>query len=193
MEDLEEQKKTKAVPIPSKPAVSEGVRNRAITLIEKTAKLDAMTSQGVTHTAFRDQLAEVKAALDTMGLLGWPKEWSGERADFDSTADAWNRAIYLWKAELDYATESRRSRLELLDGIYSNHTNDVERFASGSTTYGPALISLQKRYISKIQALANDGFAGGEGRLEAVIQFFLATGSLYSTEAQRGLRESLKE
>jgi hypothetical protein len=88
-------------------------KSRVQTLIEKAAKLRAMTDQGVELTRFQDQLAETKAAWDTMSFNGWPAEWQREREGLAAALAAWNLANELWQ-------EKERSRHGTVIDFYSN-------------------------------------------------------------------------
>ncbi len=87
-------------PVPAKQPASEESRARIISLLEKAAKLGTMTDQGVTLSPYKDQLAEIKSAWDTMSLIGWPSEWEKEQAMLEVAIDAWTLGLRIWETKV---------------------------------------------------------------------------------------------
>jgi hypothetical protein len=95
------------VPTPQPtPAISEDTKSRVLDFIEKAAKIDNMTAQGVTYTQFTDQLAEVKSAWQTLTLVSWPETWGKEKAEFESAIDGWNLANEIWGKQIEVSSDS---------------------------------------------------------------------------------------
>jgi hypothetical protein len=124
-------------PPPQKPTISEDTKTRVLSLTEKGAKLRTMTEQGIAFTPFKDQLAEVKSASETLSLVGWPPTWNHEQANFESAIEAWNLAIDIWEAKLRAdrdpgdklrfmldVTKLYGARLQNLADLVSRRTND---------------------------------------------------------------------
>ena len=173
----------------AKPSVSDESRSRIIALLEKAAKLRALTDLGIGYSAFNTQLAEVKSGSETVTLVGWPMAWQAEQGMFEAAMEGWSLGRQIWETKVG------------LDGKPS------ERFAfaiNAFNTYGDKLKSLSelvakrtgdKTASNTLEKVLKQTVVDGTPTIMAdqAIQWCFVAASQAFDKSREGLRVKLKQ
>jgi hypothetical protein len=88
-------------PTVGKPIVPEVFKTQLMSFLEKGAKVNALTSQGVTYVELRQAVADMKASYDLVDST-WPSDFSTEsRKNTQLAFNGWDMALALWKMKID--------------------------------------------------------------------------------------------
>jgi len=71
-----------------------------ISFIEKGARLQSLTSQGVNIGTFSSELASVTAAWDTLKNTNWPESFNDEKELVEKAIAGWNIVQINWNAKI---------------------------------------------------------------------------------------------
>ena len=98
-------------------------KSAALAFIEKGARLQTLTSQGVNPANFSSELATIIASWDVLRNTAWPDELSEERELLDQAVAGWKLTQHVWNAKIE-----RLGADEFKDSTYNDLLLQIGRY-----------------------------------------------------------------